>query len=298
MGNYADLNIIKAGCPWHQQPCQTAAIKHARPMRMEENPITFSIIMPSFNSQDTIERAIKSFMDQDFESKELIIVDGLSQDQTRSVVENFKAGNIRFIGEADDGIYDAINKGISISSGSIVGVLHSDDYYADGGVLSRVAEKMRCNRLDAVYADVEFFDRKSKKIIRRYSSRIFSSKMLKYGLMPAHPTLFLRRHVFKSYGLYRVDLRISSDFEYVARIFKDQKIQYDYIEDVLVKMQLGGVSTSGLRATLLLNEEILIACRSNGIRTSRLHMIRRYFYRFQELTVFKKIFGPWRSKTT
>jgi len=142
------------------------------------------------------------------------------------------------------------------------------------------------SELDAVYADVEFFrSEKPEAIVRRYSSRHFSPQKLAWGWMPAHPTLFLRRSVFDRFGLYRFDYRIGGDFEFVARIFKDGSVRYRYLPEVWIRMRVGGVSTSGLRSTLLLNREVLRACRENGIRTNWLMLLSKYPFKMLEFLV-------------
>lgn len=182
-----------------------------------------------------------------------------------------------FLSEPDEGIYDAMNKGIRLASGDIIGTLNADDVYVDSGVLSRVERQMVDGHLDAVYGDVVFFEAdRPKTNLRRYSSRHFSPSHIAWGWMPAHPTLFLRREVFHRFGLYRTDFKIAGDYEFVARIFKDADLRYRYLPEVLVRMRTGGVSTRGWRSTLLLNREVLKACLENGIRTNLFMLLSKY----------------------
>lgn len=250
--------------------------------------LTVSIIMAAYNSESTIERAIKSFLAQDYQNKELIVVDGASKDRTCEIVENFMSPNIRLYSKQDSGIYDAINNGISFSRGDVIGILHSNDFYATDTVLSEAMQQMTRNDLDAIYADVEFFEFDEKTIVRRYSSRLFTPDMLKYGIMPAHPTLFLRKSIFEEYGSYRTDLKISADFDFIARIFKSSGISWKYVPEVWMKMKIGGASTSGLKSTLLLNREIIKACRTNGIKTSWGRILLRYFWKVFELSSIRR----------
>jgi glycosyltransferase involved in cell wall biosynthesis len=182
-----------------------------------------------------------------------------------------------FLSEPDEGIYDAINKGIRLASGEIIGILNADDVYADSGVLSRIKRQMEDGQLDAIYGDVTFFANDRPKLsLRRYSSRHFSPSRIAWGWMPAHPSLFLRREVFHRFGLFRTDFKIAGDYEFVARIFKDAKLRYRYLPEVLVRMRIGGLSTGGWRSTLLLNQEVLKACRENGIRTNLFMLLSKY----------------------
>lgn len=215
-----------------------------------------------------------------------MVIDGASTDGTLACVAAHGAHLARVVSEPDRGIYDAMNKGIRLATGDVIGILNADDVYADSEVLSRVAKIMEDTQVDAVYADVEFFrSEKPEAVVRRYSSRHFSPQKLAWGWMPAHPTLFLRRSVFDRFGLYRFDYRIGGDFEFVARIFKDGSVRYRYLPEVWIRMRVGGVSTSGLRSTLLLNWEVLRACRENGIRTNWLMLLSKYPFKMLEFLV-------------
>lgn len=243
-----------------------------------------SVIMAAYNSRATIGRAIQSFLDQDHPDKELVVVDGASRDDTCAIVEAFDSPLIQLTSEPDQGIYDAINKGVRRAKGPVIGLLHSNDFYSDASVLRRVAGRMETQALDAIYADVEFFPAGiPSKTVRHYRSNRFSLRMLRHGIMPAHPTLFLRRQVFDQYGEYRTDMQIAADFEFVARIFKDGALRSAYVPETWIRMQTGGASTSGLRSTITLNAEIIRACRIHGIRTSWLSVLWKYSWKMREL---------------
>jgi glycosyltransferase involved in cell wall biosynthesis len=236
-----------------------------------------SIITVCFNAADTVAETLRSVAAQTYPEVEHIVVDGGSTDGTLECIATHGRHLAHFLSEPDRGIYDAMNKGIRLASGEIVGILNADDVYADDKVLSRVAAAMKKGSLDALYGDVEFFaPGNPAATVRRYSSRRFSPGRLAWGWMPAHPTLFVRRELFERYGLYRIDFRIAGDYELVARIFKSGDIAYRYLPEVLVRMSTGGVSTGGWRNTLLLNREVLRACRENGIRTNLLKLMSKY----------------------
>ncbi len=236
-----------------------------------------SVITAVYNRMATIGRAMESLAAQTHPA-EHIVIDGASTDGTLRIVEDYAGAHDTVISEPDNGIYDALNKGISKAKGEVIGLLHSDDLFASPNVLSRIAEMFDADAdLDAVYADAAFFHPKAPdQIIRRYRSARFSSARIGWGLMPAHTTLYLRRRVFDHYGLYRTDYRIAADYEFIARIFKNGILKARYEPDVWVMMQSGGASTGGLRSTLQLNREVLRACRSNGIKMNWFKLLSKY----------------------
>ena len=181
------------------------------------------------------------------------------------------------VSEPDRGIYDAMNKGISIASGDVICFLNSDDVYANSAVISKVVDRLERNKLDAVYGDVEFFnDETPGTALRRYRSNRFRPDRIAWGWMPAHPALFVRRHVFDQYGGFRINYRIAGDFEFVARVFHRDTLRYCYLPEVLVRMRMHGISTGGWRNTLLLNREVLRACRENGVPTNIFKILSKY----------------------
>jgi len=235
-----------------------------------------SIITVCYNSAATIEDSLQSVAHQTLRDKEHLVIDGASKDGTVEILRCHPS-IARWVSEVDRGIYDAMNKGLSLATGEIIGFLNADDVYADTGVLTRVAEAMARENLDALFGDAEFIDaRNLRRIVRRYRSNRFRPDRIGWGWMPAHPTLFLRRRVFERCGSFRTDYRIAGDFELVARIFRGDSLRYRYLPEVLVRMRTGGISTDGWRNTLLLNREVLRACRENGIRTNVLKIVSKY----------------------
>lgn len=236
-----------------------------------------SIITVAFNAAETIEGALLSLAQQTFQDMEHVVIDGGSSDGTQAVVSSHGDRISRFLSEPDHGIYDAMNKGLALATGDVIGFLNADDAYANKNVLSRVAETMERYQLDALFGDVVFCHRENPdQIVRRYSSSHFRPDRIAWGWMPAHPALFVKREVFQKVGPFRTDYRIAGDFEFVARAFGNQSLRYRYLPEVLVKMRIGGVSTGGWRNTLLLNREVLKACRENGIYTNPLMILSKY----------------------
>lgn len=246
-----------------------------------------SIITVSFNAAHSIAQTLQSVAAQNYTDIEHIVIDGGSTDGTLDVIKQNGAHLAHVISEPDRGIYDAMNKGIRLATGDVVGMLNADDVYSDDGVLSQVAQVMERDSLDALYGDIEFFPAGDpSKTVRRYRSARFSPARIAWGWMPAHPTLFLRREVFDTYGLYKPDFRIAGDYEFIARIFKAGTLRCRYLPEVLVRMSSGGVSTAGWRNTMRLNKEVLRACRENGIRTNMFKLLSKYPFKMLEF-VFK-----------
>lgn len=236
-----------------------------------------SIVTVAYNAAHTIGDTLASVAAQTHPDIEHIVVDGASTDGTLAVVERHGGRVARLISEPDKGIYDAMNKGLRVATGDVIGLLNADDVYADDGVLARVASTMAHERLDALFGDAEFVHpERPDRPLRRYRSERFRPDRIAWGWMPAHPTLFLRRQVYERFGLFRPDYRIAGDFELVARVFHGDTLKYRHLPEVMVRMRTGGISTGGWRSTLLLNREVLRACRENGIRTSLPRILSKY----------------------
>ena len=236
-----------------------------------------SVITVSYNSAATLARTLRSVADQSYPEVEHIVIDGGSTDETAAIVRRAGAHVNRFVSEPDHGIYDAMNKGIAIASGEVIGFLNADDHYAHNDVLARMAEPFKQAPLDAVLGDVGFFRaHEPDRLVRRYRSARFSPRAIGWGWMPAHPSLFVRRAVFERVGTFKTDYRIAGDYEWVARAFGSGGIRYRYLPEVVVHMQTGGVSTRGWRNTILLNQEVMRACRENGISTNWLKILSKY----------------------
>lgn len=236
-----------------------------------------SVITVCRDSRETIARSLRSVASQTHRDVEHIVVDGASTDGTREIIEAHRARIGAFVSEPDRGIYDAMNKGVRLATGDVVGTLNADDHYAHEDVLARVAAQFAETDIDALLGDVAFFSpERPDRTVRVYRSRIFTPKRLSWGLMPAHPALFLRRKIHDRVGPFRTDYRIAGDFEFIVRVFGDRSLSYRHFSEVLVWMQTGGVSTAGWRSTLLLNKEVLRACRANGVTTGPLRLMLRY----------------------
>lgn len=241
-----------------------------------------SIITASFNSERTIRDTIQSVLSQSYEDIEYIIIDGNSNDNTKNIISEF-SNQIKFISEPDKGIYDAINKGIKLSTGDIVGILNSDDFFPNNEVVKNVANnfKNNYNKIDLLYGDISFINT-HHKVIRHYSAKNFNNKLFRFGLMPPHPSVYIKRSIYLKYGLYITSFKIASDFELLLRYLKINKLRYLYINSTIVYMRLGGVSNSSLKNRFLLNKEILKACTLNSISTNYIIIYCKYIFRVVE----------------
>lgn len=236
-----------------------------------------SVITVCFNNFETLERTLQSVISQDWHNVEHILIDGGSTDGTLAIVDRYRCHLAYFVTEPDDGIYDAMNKGLAVASGDIVCTLNADDFYISSETISQVVLKMQESNLDVLMGDVEFFRSKNPdRVVRRYRSDRFKPQRLSWGWMPAHPALFLRRSVVDRVGKFKKDYRIAGDFEYIVRVFRDPKLCYEYLPRTIVRMQHGGISNSGLFSKILLNLEVMRACRENGLKTNLFKILAKY----------------------
>lgn len=236
-----------------------------------------TIITVVFNRVGSIERAVQSVQSQNYTDVEHIVVDGGSTDGTLQKLKACLGKNSILVSEPDRGMYDALNKGLRLATGDVIGVLHSDDYFESDHVLSLVVAEFQEKSIDVVYGDAVFFSGVAPEQVKRhYSSARFKPSRLRWGLMPAHTTLFLRRECCQNIGEYKLGYAVAADFDFVCRLFSTAHLRYSYIPKVLVKMQTGGLSAAGWKNTLMMNKEVMRACRENGIQTSWLKLLCRY----------------------
>lgn len=236
-----------------------------------------SVITVCYNSAKTLERCLRSVSEQDYHHVEHVVVDGGSSDGSADILEVYRRRLAHLVIEPDNGIYDAMNKGLELASGNVICFLNSDDYYSTPKVLSQVATIMQAQKLDALLGDVIFFrEGAPQRIVRRYRSDRFTPNRLSWGWMPAHPALFFTSEVVRRVGKFKIDYRIAGDFEFIIRAFYGQKLRYKHIAEVFVHMQIGGASTGGWRSMMLVNQEVIRACRENGLRTNILKILLKY----------------------
>lgn len=228
--------------------------------------IKFTIITAVYNREATIGQAMQSVASQTYENVEHLIVDGASTDGTLAEVERHKTTRTKVFSEPDKGIYDALNKGIALASGDVIGLVHSDDFFAHDGVLEQVTHAFEDSTASAVYGDLDYVSAEDEtRIIRHWHSGPYDRRKLAWGWMPPHPALFLRRPVFDRWGLYDTTYRIAADYDAILRYFGRGNIHPVYIPQVLVKMRVGGESNRSLGRILRKSREDYRALRSNDI---------------------------------
>jgi len=248
--------------------------------------VKISVVTVSYNAAATIADTIESVFGQSYLNIEHIVVDGGSSDGTVDVLRQYDADIYAWVSEPDRGIYDAMNKGLSMATGDVIGFLNADDVYANSGVLDRIQGVFSDNTIDACFSDLQFIDDQNK-VVRLYSSSRFSPEQLRNGWMPAHPTLYVRKSFFDKVGLFRLDYKIAADYEWIVRAFIAQKAAWKYVPEVWVKMRMGGISTRSMKSRWILNNEIVRACRENGVDTSLGRVLMKIPLKLLELFVRK-----------
>ena len=225
-----------------------------------------SIITIAYNSAETIEDTIQSVISQDYTDVEYIIIDGASKDATMDVVDRYRDQIAVVVSEPDQGIYDAMNKGVARATGEIVGILNSDDFYADNTVLSNVVARFNESGAEAVYADLVYVERDNPdKVVRYWKSKPYKPGMFRKGWMPAHPTFFLKNECYRTHGTYSTELRSAADYELMLRMLEKHKISAVHLPRVLTKMRVGGQSNVSLKNRIRANKEDRRAWKMNGL---------------------------------
>ena len=246
-----------------------------------------SIITATYNSGTTLADTIESVLSQTHKDIEYIVIDGGSTDNTMNIVKHYEPhfdGRMKYVSEKDNGIYDAMNKGIRKATGDIIGILNSDDYYSAQDILEKVVDKFNTTDVDAIYGDLHYVNGNNKeKCVRYYSSKIFSPGIMRFGFIPAHPTFYCRREIYEQCGLYNTSYKIAADFEALLRMIFINKIKISYLPIDLVTMRLGGASTANAHSRWIGMQEHRKALKNNGIYSNYLMLGILYAYRAYEM---------------
>ncbi len=246
-----------------------------------------SLITVSYNSAAYIRDCIDSVLKQDYPHIQHIIIDGQSSDDTVAIVKSYGEKISTFISEADEGIYDAMNKGLKLAEGDIVGILNADDLYPHKGVISRVVQAFEEEQTDTIFADLVYVSEDNlDKVVRFFPGKGFHPSKMRQGLMPPHPTFFVKREMYERHGLFDTSYQLCADFDFMARLFHREGASYSYIPEVIVKMRSGGASTQGFKSMYIINREMLKACKKYGIETSLVRIYSKYFRKIFQLTRF------------
>jgi len=226
-----------------------------------------SIITAVYNNEQTIRHCIESVLAQSHPSIEYIVVDGGSTDGTIEIIKSYGGKISHFISEPDNGLYDAINKGINLSCGEVIGILHSDDVYATNDIIKTVDEYMTRYGVDSCYGDLLYVRKDSiDKIIRYWKSCPYREDLFQKGWMPPHPTFFVTKAIYEAYGVFNSNFRISADYELMLRLLLKCRISTVYIPEVIVRMRVGGMSNRSLKNLLIKTTEDYLAWTVNSLQ--------------------------------
>ncbi len=228
--------------------------------------VKISLITVSFNSAHTIGDTIASVREQNYPNLEYIIIDGGSSDGTLTVIKQNSDVIDHAVSEQDDGIYDAMNKGINLASGEVIAFINSDDMLADSTVLQQIAEVLRQEEIDACYADLVYVQQTDRdKVIRYWRSSAFKPGLFGRGWSPPHPTFYVKKSVYEQFGGFSLDYKMGNDIELMLRFLERYQVKSLYVPKTWVKMRIGGVSNQSLGNIILQNKEIIKAAKNNGI---------------------------------
>ncbi|MFT3825777.1 MAG: glycosyltransferase family 2 protein [Chitinophagaceae bacterium] len=240
-----------------------------------------SIITATYNSAATVRDTLQCVANQQYQNIEHIIVDGISRDETLSIVQEFPHV-AKVVSEKDKGIYDAMNKGVQFCTGDVIGILNSDDFYCSNNVLEKVMKAFSDPDVEAVYGDLQYVHQNdTTKVIRTWRAGSFKKKYFYFGWMPPHPTFFVKREVYSRTGLFNISLRSAADYELMLRMLLKHNVRVQYIPEILVKMRAGGMSNASFKNRLRANKEDRMAWQLNDIRpyffTTWLKPVRKIF---------------------
>lgn len=241
-----------------------------------------SLITATFNNHETIRRCLDSVSAQTYKDIEHIIVDGQSTDGTLDLISEYRNKDARVISEQDSGVYDALNKGISLSSGDIIGFLHSDDYFSHSEVLTNIVQCFSSEKVDGVYGDIRYVNGRGD-VFRYWKSGDYNPKLIRKGWMPPHTSLFLRNTVYQSSGLFDLEFKISADYDLVLRMLYRDKISLYYLPDVLIEMQTGGMSNRSIKNIIQKSSEDLRALRKNKLSFPLLILLNKNLSKLPQL---------------
>lgn len=226
-----------------------------------------SIITVTYNSEAYLEQTIVSVINQSYSNIEYIIIDGNSSDRTKEIISQYRKHISHFVSENDNGIYDALNKGIALASGDIIGILHSDDVYCHLQVIEKIVNQFILSETDAVYANLYYVNKNNTdKVIRKWHSGNYKPNSFLFGWMPPHPTFFVKKHLYERLGSFNLNFKTSADYELMLRFIHKHQIHVVYLDDYIVKMRVGGQSNMNINNRIIANIEDRKAWEVNGLK--------------------------------
>ncbi len=241
-----------------------------------------SIITVTYNSSATIEDCITSIQNQTYSNIEHIIIDGASKDNTVNIVKSLPNRVSKIISEPDNGIYDAMNKGIKLATGDIIGVLNSDDLFYNNEVVQDLVDVFESEEIDCLYGNLVFFNSEGK-ITRKWQSKPYAHGLFSKSWSPAHPTFYCKRELYEKYGLYKTDYKIAADVELMLRFLELNKVRNRFVDKYFVRMLTGGVSTQGVKSTIIITRELRRAFNENQLP---FNLVKYLFYKFLKIKEF------------
>jgi len=269
--NNADLELISSPQVFESEGLSIEGGLRSRGIlkaSLPDKPL-ITVITVVYNGSQTLQDTIESVHKQQYDNIEHIIIDGGSSDASVDILKQYDHVIDYWLSEKDAGMYDAMNKGIALCSGEYVGMLNSDDMFANSDVLQNIVDTFRQTNSDVVFSCLNIVDKDNlSKILRKYRVTKFNSTLMRIGVMPPHPTFYCKKSCYDHAGLYKTDYKIAADFEMLARLLMSQKISWSFLDKLTVTMRSGGLSDSGFLSSIRLNYEIIRACNENGLYTN------------------------------
>jgi glycosyltransferase involved in cell wall biosynthesis len=226
-----------------------------------------SIVTAVYNGEQHIAHTLESVLGQSYTNVEYIVIDGGSSDKTLEIINRYREKIAHVVCERDQGIYDALNKGVRLATGDVIGILHADDRFNDQHVLKRIADIFMKEEVDGLYSDLIYIKKttgRADRTIRYWKSKSFTEKLLRQGWMPPHPTLYLKKSVYNEVGYFNLSYPIAADYDFILRVFKNKNLRFHYLPEVTVHMQVGGVSNRNLKKILEKSSQDYQILHSNG----------------------------------
>jgi len=240
------------------------------------NDMKVSIVTVCYNSAKHIKSAIDSVINQSYDNIEYIIIDGASKDNTLEIIQSYGNKIAKVVSEPDKGIYDAMNKGLKMATGDVVGIINSDDFYMNNNVIADVVKEMELKQVDSLFADLIFVEENNtEKQVRYWKSKPFVKGSFFKGWHPSHPTFFVKNKIYKKYGYFKPEFTLAADFELMLRFLEKYNVSACYLPQSIVKMRLGGASNGNLKSMITQNKECYNSFKVNDLNVSILYPIYR-----------------------